>query len=378
MNIINILILLIILLILVCILIATVSINHKITGGKKKKFNNSEFLFPEFGTHSKNRLLNIDPKNFLRDRKLEIDNLHRTDIRSIILQTYNYSDKIGIINYILERLIYPIDFNLSSKELELYIIDDRKANLITTYNLPKRHISNWQLPLGLYLHKILEESECNILSKCIINFFKKIAPHKLKLKYFTSMDLQKERHYTIKKMLIFTKKDKNVYQYIKKIIHKFFKIFYGDNYDSYYDINILYETFPAIIGYFSSNINELSSGLKLHTDKIGQAAISIISLENSILDFVPWGEFFHKLPSFRVIIPKGYMVTFDGDIRHFYTHGVPSGIEYPNNFRLAINFRHPLLHPEKNTNCTKQFDIPEFSNIKCISSSFDNPLKFEY
>lgn len=376
-----ILILLIILLILVCLLIAMIGIKDiKITGGKKKKFNNNgKFLFPVFGTYSKNKLLYIDPKDYISNRKLKINNLHKTDIRSIILQTYNYPDQIGIVNYILEKLIYPIDFKMNNSKIRILYKKGitKHPALITAYNLPKLHISNWQIPSGLYLHKILEENECDILSKYLIEFFKKNLPSNiLKLKYYTSMDIKSMKYYMIQKVLPLIKRDKKLYPYITNIIDNFFKILYENESES--NINILYKKLDMIISHHSGHLDKISKGLNLHTDRLGMAATSIISLENSILDFVPWEEILDKLPSFRVIIPKGYMITFDGDIRHYYAHSVPP-IEYPNNVRLSINFRQSLLNPEKNTNCTDQFaNIAANNNFKCISSSFDNPLKFEY
>jgi hypothetical protein len=346
---------------------------------KKGGADINKFLFPVFGIHSKNKILHVDSKLFLQDRKIQIT-LHKNDIRSIILQTYKYPDQIGITNYILSKLIYPINFNLSSEKLKMYIIDDKKANIITPYNLPKKHVIGWQIPLGLYLYKVLNENECDIFTKCIISFFKKLAPDKMKLKYCYSMNIHKNLKYgfeSMAEMLYWTKQDKNLHAHIESIIHKFFKILYGHNYKNEYDTDKLYKSFAMVIAHFTGHSDGNSSGLKLHTDRLGKmAASSVITLENSILDFVPWGEIFKKKDSFRVIIPKGYMIIFDGDIRHYYTHGVPLNIKYPNNIRCSINFRHPLLNPEKNTNCTGQFnDIPELSKIKCISSSYDNPLQ---
>jgi len=382
---IHILILLIILVILICLLI-TLTCNaqpHNIYGGKNKKyFIDKKFLFPIFGTHSRNKILYIDSKQFLENKKILI-NLHKNDIRSIILQTYKYPNQVAIINYLLDKLIYPIDFRIAANDLKMYKINDKKANLFTTYNLPKKNITNWQLPLGIYMHKVLEENECDILTKYLIAFFKKISPNKMKLKHFISIDilanLLSGKEHTIKGLLNWIKQNKKLYINMKNMIDKFLKIFYGNNYTTNYNVDDFYQQFVIVIGYYAGHSDGLNCGKRLHTDHFDKAATSVISLENSILDFVPWAEIFEKKHSFRVIIPKGYILTFDGDVRHYYTHGVPSNIKYPNNVRFSFNIRHPLLDSKKNINCTGQFNnIPELKKINCISSSFDNPIQFDY
>ena len=60
-----------------------------------------------------------------------------------------------------------------------------------------------------------------------------------------------------------------------------------------------------------------------------KGAISVVSFDNSVLDFFPFDELKYD-KSFRVLIPKFYAITFDGDLRYCYTHGVPKGIKYEN------------------------------------------------
>jgi hypothetical protein len=61
----------------------------------------------------------------------------------------------------------------------------------------------------------------------------------------------------------------------------------------------------------------------------------------------------HYKDSFRVIIPKGYSVTFDGDIRHYYAYGVPKNIPFPDKHRIGINIRHIVFDEQNNNfNCT--------------------------
>ena len=127
--------------------------------------------------------------------------------------------------------------------------------------------------------------------------------------------------------------------------------------------------------YYVSDVDGFE-GLKHHINSFhkNKGAISVISFDDSILDFIPFRELTDKAP-FRVLIPKYYAVTFDGDLRYFYTHGVPTGLKYKNNYRYALNIRHPYIkNKNKNCNLSDRFEFNE--NYKCMSSIIKKPLSY--
>lgn len=59
------------------------------------------------------------------------------------------------------------------------------------------------------------------------------------------------------------------------------------------------------------------------------------------------------------------------------THGVPSNIKYNNNFRYAINIRHPAINNDNNNeNCNLYNSFKDTNIFKCKSSISIKPLKF--
>lgn len=113
-----------------------------------------------------------------------------------------------------------------------------------------------------------------------------------------------------------------------------------------------------------SNTNQ---GLLHHVDSYNINGPSmVINLENSFIDYVPFSELRNIMYPFRVSIKEGQCIVIDSDIRHFYTHGVPMGINY--NYRYAINVRFQSFKNIKKS-CKFKNKIP---NIKCDVSSIIN------
>jgi hypothetical protein len=366
--------------ILILILICIIACSNKLIyfGGnldkKTQKHNYTpKFLFPTFGINSKNKILHINQKHFLTKHNFK-EKLNKNDIRSIILQTYHYPDKIGIINHILHKLIYPIQFN----NMQLYTEEWRKEKiyLFTDYNLTPKINLKWQIPKGLYLHKILEEYECDILTDLFLksenNFTVHIRDNIYEDYVTVNNNISSNKSNPDINYFISQLKNKKLIHEFKKCIDKFFNIFYK-KYDKKFIYQILYN---ITIGFYSTDKN---TGKNLHIDNYDHddiGPVSIISLNNSILDFIPSQKKISYNDSFRVIIPKGYCITFDGDIRHYYAHGVPKNIPFPNKYRVGINIRHLLSYKQHNNNfnCTLEKKIK--SKYPCTSASFDNPLSF--
>lgn len=365
--------------ILILILILIIACSNKLIyfGGNfdKKHTNKHKFLFPIFGLNSKNKILQINSNNFLTKNNFSLK-LDKNDIRSIILQTYNYPDKVGIINHILHKLIYPIKFDNN----KLYTEEWRKAikYIYTDYNLPPKINLNWQIPRGLYLHKILEDYECDILTDLFLkvenNFTIHHTRNRTNFDYVTvNNDTYSNKNNLNINYFISQLKDKKLIYEFKKCINKFFDIFYK-KYDKKID-TILHN---ITIGFYSTN--NKNTGKSLHIDNYDYdyniGPVSIISLNNSILDFVPSKQTISHKEPFRVLVPKGYCVTFDGDLRHYYAHGVPKNIPFPNKYRVGINIRHLLFDKQHNNNYNCELKHEIKSKYPCTSASFDNPLSF--
>lgn len=109
--------------------------------------------------------------------------------------------------------------------------------------------------------------------------------------------------------------------------------------------------------YYKHSKNNKFKGLKHHINSSleHKGCISIITFNKSILDFIPFKEYKDR-QSFRILLPKLFAVTFDGDLRHCYTHGVPKDIKFKNNERLALNIRHPYIKNDSD-NCDKNIKI---------------------
>ena len=165
---------------------------------------------------------------------------------------------------------------------------------------------------------------------------------------------------------------------LKKIIVKLYKSLYS-NYDYDYILKYILNESKITLLYYSHNDQNSFEGLAHHIDSIHaqKGAISVISFEDSVLDFIPFRELVNE-HAFTVKIPTNYAVTFDGNLRYYYTHGIPSHINYKNKYRYAINIRHPSIENKNNdVNCNLYYKFPSNSNIfKCNSSISIKPLKF--
>jgi len=278
----------------------------------------------------------------------ENDNVVLIDEKSI--------NKKKLIDIILHLLVYPIyvqeEFIDSLRGYRFTIKPDIKIN-------KQIEISNWQIVNGLYLHKVCTEKETRNLIKLIREYvINKFGNNWLKKdKQIISPYVNKDKNTCGKGLNEFMKLlDDTVAYQLNIIIKRLYYSLYSQYEKQFIDEEIIEKSNFGLL-YYSTNI-----GLRHHTDSIltQTGCISVISFEDSILDFIPFFELKNDYNSFRTILPRSYAITFDGNLRYYWTHGIPSGIKINNGYRFAINIRHPNipsnLHINKN-NCdeTKYF-----------------------
>lgn len=266
-------------------------------------------------------------------------------------------------NKTLKKHIFPIYVSANTRKNKDIILDYNKSKEIS--------IKDFEIPNNLFLNKVCTNKIKTPLESLLINFI---------------MDKYGKQFFKHKRQIIKTEKPglpglellfidyPHIYNYLKKILIKLFESLYS-SYDDEYILNNMLNKSKITILYYSHDKNGYI-GSEHHIDStyVHKGAISVISFEDSVLDFIPFNELKDK-PPFRVMIPENYAITFDGNLRHYYTHGIPSKIKYPNKYRYAINIRHPSIDTINNdTNC----DLNKFfeSEQKCYSSVSAKPLKF--
>lgn len=272
--------------------------------------------------------------------------------------------KDEFIKKILNLLIYPI--KIPNKELD---IERFKINLLTS---PRIKIKNWNVPNGLYINKI-----CNLsIQKQLINEFNKFFL-KIKGQQFFNNEINMyesdiDGFEGIQKIF---KDNKIIINLLSDIISQLMYNLYKSYDKNFINKNIINGLKITILYY--SQKNNVFKGVKHHIDNFRnhQGSISVITFNNSVLDFIPFIELKDNLP-FRIMFPKNYAVTFDGNLRYYYTHGVPLNLNYDNDYRYAINIRHPnfenkVISTNDNCNLNKNFknifDCVENIPLKSIS-----------
>jgi hypothetical protein len=286
----------------------------------------------------------------------------------------NYKKNNHTINFqeILHKLIFPIKISqklLGSKDI---ILDFKNIEILKN--------NNFQIPNALFINKICSDNTKNELIKLFNDYFK----NNIGNNFFKKKNLfeSKENFGFIGLKEIFKKNDR-IYKILKNIITNLFLNLYK-NYKKDFVINNIISESKITILYYSHNEKNSFEGLSHHIDNFSKSggAISVISFDDSVLDYIPFVELTEE-HAFRVLIPKNFALTFDGNLRYYYTHGIPKNIKYTNNFRYAINIRHPIINMDgriikNNSNCNLYDSFNKDTNIfKCYSSILIEPLKFE-
>lgn len=276
---------------------------------------------------------------------MDIRKLKKSDLTNLLLdksQIKSKSLKKDILNEIITQRVFPLKI---PKKYQ------KEKNIILNINDIIRVKGKWSIPKGLYLNVIDEDT---FLINELINFSKK---------YFTQ-NVQKH-------LCDIYKVPKQIREKLMNIIKILYKNLYIDKSEKYIENNILKKSQISLL-YYKYKPCEKFEGLKAHLNSTAthKGAISVITFDSSVLDFIPFNEF-KKDNIFRVLIPQFSAITFDGDLRYCYTHGVPQGLKYKNKYRFALNIRHPYVK-SKNINCDKCSLIKDWechSNIDLPSLS---------
>jgi len=260
-------------------------------------------------------------------------------------------EKNDFIKKLLNLLIYPIKIPDKDLELERFKIDLLKS--------PRNQIKNWNVPNGLYINKICNAFIQNQLINEFNDFFLKTKGKKF---FNNEINLYESDINGLKGIQKIFKGNKIIINLLSHIITELMYNLYKPYDKDFVNKNIISDLKITFLYY--SQKNNIFKGVKHHIDsfKDHQGAISVVTFNNSVLDFIPFVELKDKLP-FRIMFPKNYAVTFDGNLRYYYSHGVPFNLNYDNDYRYAINIRHPNLKDKIipiNNNC----DLYErFENI---------------
>jgi len=260
-------------------------------------------------------------------------------------------DKNEFIKKILDLIIFPIKIPNTELEFERFKID--------LLNSPRNQIKNWNVPNGLYINKI-----CNMyIQEKLINEFNKFFLQTKGQKFFNNeINLYESNIIGLKGIQKIFKGNKIIINLLSNIILDLMYNLYKPYDKNFINKNII-NYLKITILYYSQKKN-IFKGVKHHIDDFRnyQGAISVVTFNNSVLDFIPFVELKDKLP-FRIMFPKNYAVTFDGNLRYYYSHGVPFNLNYDNDYIYAINIRHPNFKDKIipiNNNC----DLYErFENI---------------
>ena len=273
----------------------------------------------------------------------------------------NSEDKQKFIKKILHILIYPIKINNKFKNTDLKIY---KLDFLRT---PRIELKNWNVPNGLYLHKI-----CNMLmQKQLIqelnSFFLKTKGKKF---FNNEINLVETYKTGINELTTLFKGNKIITELLNNIITNLFYNLYKPYTKKFIDKNIL-NSIKITLLYYSQKHN-IFKGVTHHIDsfKEHQGSISVVTFNSSVLDFNPFIELTENKP-FRIMVPKNYAVTFDGNLRYYYTHGVPFNINYDNNYRYALNIRHPDFKDKlelNNNNCNLNEILENSVHYDCVSN----------
>jgi hypothetical protein len=273
----------------------------------------------------------------------------------------NSEDKQKFIKKILHILIYPIKINNKFKNTDLKIY---KLDFLRT---PRIELKNWNVPNGLYLHKI-----CNMLmQKQLIqelnSFFLKTKGKKF---FNNEINLVETYKTGINELTTLFKGNKIITELLTNIITNLFYNLYKPYTKKFIDKNIL-NSIKITLLYYSQKHN-IFKGVTHHIDsfKEHQGSISVVTFNSSVLDFNPFIELTENKP-FRIMVPKNYAVTFDGNLRYYYTHGVPFNINYDNNYRYALNIRHPDFKDKlelNNNNCNLNEILENSVHYDCVSN----------
>lgn len=276
---------------------------------------------------------------------MDIRSLKKKELIDLLINNSKIKSRMlkkTILNELLRQRIFP-----------LKIKNKNKKDIILNSKNVRKFKGKWSLPRGLYLN-IFKEDEKLIreLSYFSKNYFKQnVQKH---LCDINNLPIK------IRSSLI-------------NIIKKLFCNLYSDK--DVKEINNIIKKSKISFLYYRYKPNDIFEGLKAHINDFQEykGCISVISFSDSILDFIPFNEL-KKEKDFRVVIPKFSAVTFDGDLRYCYTHGVPKGIKYRNKHRFALNIRHPFVK-SKNSNCSQCSIV---KNWKCHSNINLEPLKISY
>ena len=252
-------------------------------------------------------------------------------------------DKKNVIKQILHLLIYPIKIPDKELSMERFKIDLLKS--------PRIYINNFNVPNGLYMNKICNHDNEQKLINEFNSFFLKLKGKnffKNEINLYESSDSN-----GFKGLREIFNNNKIIITLLSNIISQLFYNLYKPYKKDFIDKNIIKNSKITILYY--SQKNNIFKGVKHHIDSYAhhQGCISVITFNNSVLDFIPFIELKDKLP-FRIMFPKNYAITFDGNLRYYYSHGVPFNLNYDNDYRYAINIRHPNFKDKlvpTNNNC---------------------------
>jgi hypothetical protein len=259
---------------------------------------------------------------------MELNNIKKEKLFKLLINkkkfTLNNKKKELIKNILLQR-IFPIYI----KKVYTDIILNKKVKKLNI---------KWQIPNGLYFNKIKYNKDIILETK----------------KYFRNKLKKKKNQMHIESLFLI--KNEKIKQYFLKIIKELYYNLYNNLDKTFIVKNILNKSQISML-YYKHNKNNKFKGLKHHINSSleHKGCITVITFNKSILDFIPFKEYKDR-QSFRVLLPKLFAVTFDGDLRHCYTHGVPKDIEFKNNERLALNIRHPYIKNDSD-NCDKNIKI---------------------
>jgi hypothetical protein len=285
---------------------------------------------------------------------------------------YKENDEKVTFQDILHKLIFPIKIPEKLIGTKDIILDFK--------NTEKLKNNNFQIPNALFINKICSNDTKDELIKLLNNYFKKNIGNN----FFRRKNLfESKKNFGFIGLKEIFRKDNKIYEILKNMITNLFLNLYKDYEEDFVLNNIIPESKITML-YYSHNEKNTFEGLAHHIDSFGEirgGAISVISFDDSVLDYIPFVEL-KKEDAFRVLIPKNFALTFDGNLRYYYTHGVPKNIKYTNNFRYAINIRHPIINIDgkdvKNSfNCDLYDSFDSNINIfTCYSSISTKPLKF--
>ncbi len=296
---------------------------------------------------------------------MNIENVDIEDLQKKL--NYKKDDITKKLDIFLHKLIYPIiipENLIGTKDIILNFKDTEK-----------KRDDNFQIPNNLFINKICNDKTKNEIINLLNNYFMKYVGEK----FFRRKNLfESRKKFGLIGLKEIFRKDLRIYSVLKKIIINLYKNLYS-NYDTDYMIKNILNKSKITLLYYSHNKLNTFEGLAHHIDSFSEhdGAISVISFDHSVIDFIPFVELKDE-DAFRVLIPDNYAITFDGNLRYYYTHGVPSNIKYTNNFRYALNIRHPAINNDfNNENCNLYNSFAKDTNIfKCKSSISIKPLKF--